>query len=230
LQVNDNIAKAIDTFKNALIVSLKGKSDNAEAVVTSAINRVLGITTHSAVPGDPNEERIMAATRAMLIKLPGANFLIAPSVLQNQPPQQQQVPAPKPPQSSLPGNENSVARPPNGAGSEPGKPLTPSITRPAFGPGPGRSNGASVSVPRPPMMTPGMTRTNSGSSATAPPRPGAMSLASPAPALPASNVNSDTAQKTSGVNDNGKRPLEDAEDMNERDFKRLSTGPTPLKA
>ncbi len=233
-QPNENIARALDTFKTALTSSLIGKSNNAEAVVTSAINRVLGITSQSTVPGDPNEEKIMAATRAMLSKLPGANFPI-PQPVQQPPPhhqEQSQIPSQAP---SIPLNENTN---PNqqSAPLNASKPPVPSIARPSFGgPGQNRPNGVSTSVPRPPMMTPGMARTNSGSPANAQTRPVGVttSSASPAPA-PASGAatpaNQNAVQKPS-INDNGKRPLEDTDDVTERDFKRLGTaGPPPLKA
>jgi hypothetical protein len=230
-QPNENIARALDTFKTALTASLKGKSNNAEAVVTSAINRVLGITSQSTVPGDPNEEKIMAATRAMLSKLPGANFPI--SQPPQPPPPHQQEPNQTPSQAlPIPSNENSNPNQP-AAPSNTSKPSVPSIARPSFGgPGQSRPNGASTSVPRPPMMTPGMTRTSSGSPANAQTRPGGgtTSSASPAPASSTATANHNAVQKPS-VNDNGKRPLEDTEDVATRDFKRLSTaGPPPLKA
>ena len=232
-QPNENIARALDTFKTALTASLKGKSNNAEAVVTSAINRVLGITSQSTVPGDPNEEKIMVATRAMLSKLPGANFPIP------QPPQQplpyQQEPSHTPSQTPpIPSNENANPSQP-ALPSNTSKPSVPSIARPSFGaPGQTRPNGASTSVPRPPMMTPGMVRTSSGSPANTQIRLGGAttSSASPAPATAsgAATTNHNVMQKPS-MNDNGKRPLEDTEDVAERDFKRLSTaGPPPLKA
>jgi hypothetical protein len=232
-QPNENIARALDTFKTALTASLKGKSNNAEAVVTSAINRVLGITSQSTVPGDPNEEKIMVATRVMLSKLPGANFPIL------QPPQptplHQQEPSLTPSQTPpIPSNENANPNQPS-APSNASKPSVPSIARPSFGaPGQNRPNGASTSVPRPPMMTPGMARTSSGSPANVQTRPGGAttSSASPVstPASSAATANHNAVQKPS-INDNGKRPLEDTEDVAERDFKRLSTaGPPPLKA
>ena len=232
-QPNENIARALDTFKTALIASLKGKSNNAEAVVTSAINRVLGITSQSTVPGDPNEEKIMAATRAMLSKLPGASFPI-PQPPQSTPSHQQEpshTPSQIPP---IPSNENTSPNQP-AAPSNTSKPSVPSIARPSFGaPGQSRTNGASSSVPRPPMMTPGMTRTSSGSPANAQTRPGGAttSSASPAstPAPSAATANHSGMQKPS-MNDNGKRPLEDTDDVAGHDFKRLSTtGPPPLKA
>jgi hypothetical protein len=232
-QPNENIARALDTFKTALIASLKGKSNNAEAVVTSAINRVLGITSQSTVPGDPNEEKIMVATRAMLSKLPGVNFPI-PQPLQPTPPHQQEpshTPSQIPP---IPSNENTNPNQP-AAPSNTSKPSVPSIARPSFGAsGQSRTNGASSSVPRPPMMTPGMARTSSGSPANGQTRAGGATTPSASPApnpSPSAATANHIAMQKPSMNDNGKRPLEDTDDVAERDFKRLSTaGPPPLKA
>jgi len=230
-QESENIARALGTFKTALISSLIGKSDNAEAVVTSAINRVLGISSQSTVPGDPNEEKIMAATRAMLNKLPGAKFPL-PQPLQHPSPHQQaqsQTPSQAPIVQS---NENTNPNQPSAPSNIP-KSSVPSIARPSFGgSGQNRPNGASTSVPRPPMMTPGMARTNSGSPANTQTRPGgATTSPAPAPATVATTLANHNAVQKPSINDNGKRPLEDADDVTESDFKRLSTvGPPSLKA
>jgi hypothetical protein len=231
-QESESIARALDTFKTALISSLIGKSNNAEAVVTSAINRVLGITSQSTVPGDPNEEKIIAATRAMLSKLPGANFPI-PQLLQQ--PHQQEPSQNSSQASPITSNENTNPNQPS-APSNTSKPSVPSIARPSFGgSGQSRPNGASTSVPRPPMMTPGMARTNSGSPANTQTRPGGVTTSSaspvPAPASGAATPANQNAVPKPSINDNGKRALEDTDDVAERDFKRLSTaGPPPLKA
>lgn len=226
LQPTESIARALDTFKTVLIASLKGKSNNPEAVVTSAINRVLGITAQSTVPGDPHEEKIMEAARDIVSK---ANI---PSVPLLQPPQiQQQQTAQTHSETPPISNENIAPGQAIANSTNTAKLSTPSIARPSFSGSGHRPNGA---VPRPPMMTPGMTRTNSGSPANPQVRPGGAvpSSASPAatPAPGADTVNHNTVQKPS-MNDSGKRPLEDTDDVADREFKRLSTaGPPPLKA
>lgn len=233
LQPNESIARALDTFKTALIASLKGKSNNAEAVVTSAINRVLGITSQSTVPGDQNEEKIMAAAKAMLSKLPGANLS---AQLPHPPHPQQQQSSQKPSQTpSSFSNESSTSAHPTANSPNIAMPSAPSIARPPIGPSQSRPNGTSASVPRPPMMTPGMTRTSSGSPANAQARLGGTVKSSTppahAPAPPvASSVNHNPPHKPD-MNDNGKRTLEEPGDAAGREFKRLNTaGPPPLKA
>lgn len=194
-KANDNVMRAVNAFKTALIVSLRGKSNNAEAVVASAVNRVLGIATQSTVPGDPHEEKIMDALRSMIGKIPGASIPRASQGVQvsqaggtpNQPQQraalQQTQNQPMPPGSRYqigpgPHNGPSPSQPsslpqtaaPHLAVAAPKTPTpvvsAPTVMRPTFS---GQAQARPGMGPRPPMMTPGMTRTNSGSPANAPP-------------------------------------------------------------
>jgi hypothetical protein len=222
-QLNENISRAIDTFRTALITQLAGKSSNAEAVVASAINRVLGITTQSPVPGDPQEEKIMTALRGMLMKIPGANLQNLPNEqLSPQQLSQQRSPTvvssqPAPIQSQTAATPSNAARPP--------LPAT-LISRPSFtGQNQNRASIAPSSVPRLPMTTLNQ-RTSSGSPANGPVRPGGVVFSPPIPG----GVNGANLQKPS-LNDNGKRQLENSDDASERNLKRLSAaGPPPLKA
>jgi Forkhead domain/FHA domain len=226
-QLNESISRAIETFKTALIAQLSGKSSNAEAVVASAINRVLGTANQSSAPGDPQEEKIMTALRGMLMKIPGANLPNLPNQkLLPQQPHQPQLPPTTPYQPTL---TQALPNPGPSSAAKLAIPPTP-ISRPSFaGQNQSRTSGAPLSVPRPPMLTPKLAHTNSGSPANAPTRPGGVtSPVSPAtiPGAP----NGLNVQK-SQINDNGKRQLEDSEDPSEREFKRLSAGgPPPLKA
>lgn len=88
--MNELITRAIETFRIRVIASLKGQSNNAEAVVASAVNRVLGNTNQSTVPGDPHEEKIIATLRNIIAKVKENNGLSTPV--------QQGGPSPGPPQ------------------------------------------------------------------------------------------------------------------------------------
>ena len=64
---SQEVARAVASFKSSLIGSIEDKA-HAEALVTSAINRTLGIQKKSSVPGeeDPKEKSIMTAFSTML--------------------------------------------------------------------------------------------------------------------------------------------------------------------
>lgn len=202
---------AVETFKTTLIATMREKNTpNAEELVISAVNRVLGRPNQNAGPANEREETLMKTLVTMLSRIPGSDFPATP-ILQNH----------RSPPDQSPTNNNGT----QGISAQPLAKLAgekPSVMRPSFsGQGQMRSNG---SVPRPSMGTPGMNRTNSSSSANAPSRPNA---ASPAPVQGspngASTPNFEPAQLAGQ-----KRPLEDADDM--RDFKKLSTsGPPQLK-
>lgn len=70
--INEDVIRATETFKKNLLDSLKSKQ--SETIVNSAINRVLGITTQSDLPGNSQEDMIMAALRSLLSKIPGSNI------------------------------------------------------------------------------------------------------------------------------------------------------------
>jgi hypothetical protein len=211
--------RAVETFKMTLVPSMKAKTANAEEVVNSAVNRVLGFATESTVPGDPHEDVLMNTLASMLSKIAGSNFSATPN--------QQNDHRSPPPQTQA--NHNG---PQAGASQPPVKPTVekPTVMRPSFtGQGQSRPNGGSI--PRPPMMTPGMNRTNSSVSANASTRPTASS-ASPAPAAAQGSLNganTPTLPPNEPIQLAGqKRPLDGPDDM--REFKKLSaSGPPQLK-
>ncbi len=216
---NDVVMRAVETFKMTLVPSMKAKTANAEEVVNSAVNRVLGFATESTVPGDPHEDVLMSTLASMLSKIAGSNFSATPN--------QHNDHRSPPPQAQT--NHNG---PQAGAPQPSVKPTgeKPTVMRPSFtGQGQTRSNGTSVS--RPPMTTPGMNRTNSSGSANASNRPTAPS-ASPAPAAAQGSpngANTPNMPPNEPVQVIGqKRPLDGPDNM--REFKKMTTsGPPQLK-
>jgi hypothetical protein len=205
-----------------LIPSMKAKTANAEEVVNSAVNRVLGFASQSTVPGDPHEDVLMSTLASMLSKIAGSNFSATTS--------QQSDHRSSPPQTQAnhSGTQAAASQPPVKPTDE-----KPTVMRPSFtGQGQSRPNGPSV--PRPPMMTPGMKRTNSSGSANASSRPTAPP-ASPTPAAAQGSPNGANTPKLSPKEPvqpvqlaGQKRPLDGPDDM--REFKKLSTsGPPQLK-
>ncbi|RFU29893.1 hypothetical protein B7463_g6441, partial [Scytalidium lignicola] len=247
VHIADNVRRAVEIFKSNLLENLKKKSNNAEAIIDSAVNRVLGITRESTVGGDNNEEYIMNALKSMLAQITGSNIKAPQPATSTQTKPQTQPP---------PVNVNAI---PHSAQQRVSKPFVekpaPTIMRPSFT-GQGSSRSSGPSVPRPPLMTPGMNRTNSISSTSATPRPSAAS-ASPAPTPISSMTNSagtpkqtdsEVPQPTSTMTTAngsettkpadtetpqlaGQKRAHDVDDVEEmRDFKRLSTsGPPQLK-
>ena len=211
---NDVVMRAVNTFKTTLLSQMRQSNQpNAQAILDSAVNRVLGLATESTVGGDPHEVLLMSTLRGILSSIAGSDF----------------------PKTAGPSNDHRSPQPPseaNESSSQPPAKATserPTVARPSFtGQNQSRSNGPFAS--RPPMATPGMARTNSGGPANAPSRPSASS-ASPAPAA-AQGPNGASTPKESPKEPaqlaGQKRPLDDADDM--RDFKKLSTsGPPQLK-
>jgi len=68
--VGQDVLQAVGKFKNALISSMPDKV-RGEIIVTSAINRTLGLQNNTSVPGkeDPQEKAIMRALSGMLANL-----------------------------------------------------------------------------------------------------------------------------------------------------------------
>ncbi|PMD44142.1 hypothetical protein L207DRAFT_272776 [Hyaloscypha variabilis F] len=213
---NDVVMRAVNTFKTTLLSQMRQSNQpNAQAILDSAVNRVLGLATESTVGDDPHEGLLMSTLRGILSSIAGSDF----------------------PRTAGPSNDHRSPQPPSEASDSASQPPAkatgerPTVARPSFtGQSQGRPNGPSV--PRPPMATPGMVRTNSGGSAHAPSRPSASS-ASPAPASAATQgPNGASTPKQSPKEPvqlaGQKRPLDDADDM--REFKKLSTsGPPQLK-
>lgn len=234
-----SVISAVETFRANLLSTLKDKTDNAEAILASAVNRVLGYISQSAVPGDHFEPQIMEALKSVLNKVPEYRPVQLPSSTQST--SQQNENKPPQPQANQEGPQRSASQQPSKL-TGPEK-LAPSVMRPSFAGGVSRP--PSASVPRPPMNTPGvMLRTESGSPANnTPVRLNGPSSASPVvpPSIvavngvlsnvsngantPAPVVSEDAQTQVTGQ----KRPLEDADEMPE--FKRIATsGPPQLKA
>jgi hypothetical protein len=221
---NEKVLKFLETFKTTVIKTLKEKTSNAEAIVNSAVNRALGVSTQSTVPGNTHEDMLISILRNSLSQIPDSN--IKPNPPQPGPPNSQatehrRAQTPQANHSEPQGNAKSAGA------DKPG----PTVMRPSFtGQSQNRSNSTSVS--RPPMMTPGVKRNTPGSPANGPARVSAPSSASPAPAPSTVNGAStptvpiaESAQLTGQ-----KRQHEDGDDL--RDFnKRLSTtsGPAQVK-
>lgn len=219
---NEKVLKFLETFKTTVIKTLKEKTSNAEAIVNSAVNRTLGITTESTVPGNTHEDMLISILRNSLSQIPDSNVKPNPS------PSGSSHSQPNDQRPAQPSQANQSEPQGNAKAAGPDKP-GPTVMRPSFtGQSQNRSNTASVS--RPPMMTPGMKRNASGSPANAPARPSAPSSASPVP--PPSTVNG-ASTPTATIAEPGpvagqKRPHEDGDDV--RELKRLSTsGPPQVK-
>lgn len=79
---NERVRKIIESFKGTMISSLKGKSNNPEAVVEAAANRLLGKGPQSS--GDPEQEEIIYTIMAKtLSSVPGVNFQLPANVSQS---------------------------------------------------------------------------------------------------------------------------------------------------
>ncbi|RKF64423.1 putative forkhead domain-containing protein [Erysiphe neolycopersici] len=69
IQLNEDVIRAAEAFKKNLIDSLKSKQ--SQMIVSSAVNRVLGISSQSEFSGNPQEEMIVDTLRTLLSKIPG---------------------------------------------------------------------------------------------------------------------------------------------------------------
>ncbi|KAG0651950.1 fork-head transcriptional regulator FHL1 [Hyphodiscus hymeniophilus] len=199
-QHSQQVIAATERFKENMLQQFK--DPKSEEILNSAVNRVLGYTHESSLPGNKYEEGIIKILRSMLERLPGSNIASA-SVSPSNPdrastPQTngQQQPQATTNQSEPQASATSTTQSTKTTGAE--KP-TPTVMRPTFtGQGQSRPN-----VPRPPMGTSGMRRTHSGS-----------------PALNGSESGQVAGQK---------RSLDDADDF--KDVKRLNgAGMSSLKA
>ena len=220
---NEKVLKFLETFKTTVIKSLKEKTSNAEAIVSSAVNRTLGITTESTVPGNTHEDMLITILRNSLSQIPDSNVKPNPPQpgLSNSQPSEQRPAQPSQANQSEPQGNAKASGPDNKPG--------PTVMRPSFT-GQSQNRSSTTSVSRPPMMTPGIKRTPSGSPANAPARLSAPSSASPAPPAGTTNGASTPAAAIAepGQVAGQKRPHEEGDDM--RDLKRLSTsGPPPVK-
>jgi hypothetical protein len=200
-QHSQQVIAATERFKETLLQPMKDKDPKGEEILNSAVNQVLGYTHQSSLPGNIYEEGIIKALRSMLEKIPGSNIasssIAPPNPNRGSTPQTngQLQPQQATNQTETQASATSTPQPTKTSLAE--KP-TPTVMRPTFtGQGQSRPN-----VPRPPMGTPGMKRTNSGSPAQLPLEAGTVA--------------------------GQKRSLEDADDY--KDVKRLiGTGMSPLK-
>ena len=202
-----------------MLAQMEGTSDasDAEGIVNAAVNRVLKKPFQTT--GTDKENVLVKTLSNILSQIAGSNYP-GPTEQQNC----------IPPPSAQPEAHTQV-----GASQPPAKSAGErlSIARPSFmGVGQNRPNGASV--PRPPMGTPGMQRTNSSNQS----RPAAASDSpAPAPATSQGSPNGASTPQMAPLQSpkepvqlaGQKRPLEDdADDM--REFKKLTTsGPPQLK-
>lgn len=219
---NEKVLKFLETFKTTVIKTLKEKTSNAEAIVNSAVNRVLGITNQSTVPDNTHEDMLINILRNSLSQIPDSN--VKPNPPQSGPTTSQQ----SEPRSAQPSQANQSEPQGNAKSAWPDRP-GPTVMRPSFT-GQSQNRANTTSVARPPMMATGIKKTSSGSPANAPARLSVPSSASPVP--PPSTVNG-ASTPTAAIPESGqvagqKRPHEDEDDM--RDLKRLSTsGPPQVK-
>jgi hypothetical protein len=143
--------------------TLKDKTDNAEAVLASAVNRVLGYIAQSAVPGDLYEPQIMEALKSVLSKVPEYKPAQTTSFSQTQHNGTSQTHNSQANQEGLQKNASQQPAKPAGPHQSP----SPAVMRPSFGGAVNRPNGAAISRPSIPTpgMSPGSARINSASPA-----------------------------------------------------------------
>ncbi|KAF4630783.1 hypothetical protein G7Y89_g7356 [Cudoniella acicularis] len=229
-QHSARVLEAVETFKSALLKSMN--SENSRLIMDSAVKRVLGYSNQSSVSNDPEhrEDMIMDALLRMLKNIPDLHFESNANPTAEKPQKQTSDQGPSPPTND---NRMQVDTGPTPVRTtDPPKP-GPAVTRPMFtGQDQNRSGGSSV--PRPPMITPGMKRANSGSPANTSSRPTAPSSASPAPPhTPSSPNGANTPQHPTNevgqvASQKRERTPDDADDM--RESKRVAlSGPTQLK-
>jgi len=218
-QYNDTVMDAIERFRNTVVPQMMSLTPDAERIVNAAIDQVLGRATESTRRGDPHEPGLIRTLTTILSTVSGSDFVSTTNQTNNDPPPLSQS------RSNHNGTQAITSQPPVRPTGE-----KHTVTRPSFtGQGQHRPNTTSVS--RPPMMTPGVARTNPDGLANAPTQPSAAS-ASPAPAAAQGSPNGASTPKQSPKEPaqmaGQKRPLDDADDM--REFKKLTTaGPPQLK-
>jgi Forkhead domain/FHA domain len=133
LKLNDKTLQAIASFQTALVAKLSANgSKDAEAIVQSAVNRALGISDKSTVPGkeDPQEIAIMKAVSGMLNQInsksqaPSSSSSAGGSAENRNPPSrpQQQQPAKPAIQQPSPGRTGGATQQqPQGQGGRQGQ-------------------------------------------------------------------------------------------------------------
>ncbi|KAF7932595.1 uncharacterized protein EAE98_003894 [Botrytis deweyae] len=169
-----NLVAAITAYRNHVANLIRKRAPNdAEAIVDKAINRVYDGTEEDRSLDSTEHEMKLINGVLNILKLPPVPR--APPANQNhaqpQPAVPQQVPQP-------PINQN---KPQGNMAQQPGKPIgadlpKQTIMRPSFF-GTHQNQSSNSSVPRPPLMTPVLQRSNSGSAPT-PSRPNTASSSS----------------------------------------------------
>ena len=150
------VIDATENFKASILRQFK--DPKGEEILNSAVNRVLGYTHETSVPGNRHEEAIMKALRAMLTKITEWVDPCDPNRASSSQTNGQEQTQPATNQSETQASATSTSQPNKTTGAD--KP-TPTVMRPTFtGQGQSRPN-----VQRPLMGTPGMKRANSGSPA-----------------------------------------------------------------
>ncbi|CAG8974722.1 hypothetical protein HYALB_00010114 [Hymenoscyphus albidus] len=197
---------AVERFKTSLLGSLRDTSPKdtpigaSEAIVNSAVNRVLGYSDKTSNPGEGREDLIMKAFKRMLVdnlpKVTDATKVTGPSRDQNN-----RYASPQPLANQRGTQSNTTQHPPKTTGR-------PAIMRPSFSNG---INRPGPPIPRPPMRPVGTMRTSSGSPAasaiSAVGRTGPSS-ASPAPSTPQiSTTNGANTQPPEQMHHSVQRPL-----------------------
>jgi hypothetical protein len=155
-QHDQAVIGATESFKASMLRQFK--DPKGEEILNSAVNRVLGYTHETSVPGNKYEEDIIKALRTMLKHVAEWVDPCDPNRASTPQTNGQQQPQPTTNQSETQASATLTPQPSKTSGAD--KP-TPTVMRPTFtGQGQSRPN-----VQRPPMGTPGMKRANSGSPA-----------------------------------------------------------------
>lgn len=245
--LNMDVHRAIESFKEQVLRGMK--APNAEAIMASAVSRVLGLAKHSVVGGTAtDEEKLILGLTKVISGVPGGQEVLqaAQQYAQQrafQPPTPS-VPARNPPQSSPQPHISTpgIGRPNGVPASIPRPTMTHSMARTNSGTRPNRPESSSAS-PAPPIAAPSVANGGSGPSqlgVTA--SPGLVAVAAPHSAASSAAVDSQSSLEAKNVN--GKRQLsddadagkengfkvpriEDSEDVSEQDFKPLESSTAP---
>ncbi|KAA8571617.1 hypothetical protein MFRU_016g01180 [Monilinia fructicola] len=179
-----NLIAVVQGYRNHVVNLMRQKApqSDAEALVDKAINRVYDGTEEDRSLDSTEHEMKLINGVLNVLKLPlvprapSAN----PGHTQQQQQQQQQQPQPAPQQPSQ--SSNNQNKPQGSISQQPVRPTgldvpKQTIMRPSFY-GNNQNPPSGSSVPRPPLMTPGLQRSNSISTQNAPVRPNTSSSSS----------------------------------------------------
>ena len=160
-----DVLTAVGKFKTALISSMPDP-ERGEQIVTSAINRTLGLQSASSMPGgeDPQEKAIMQALAGMLGNLSKKSMEAQQRQASNPPPSATNPHPPLPQQQQQPQPQPQQQAPPQAPPQQP----PPQQPRPPPPPSPLPAQG--IQQPRPPPPPPPLT-THSPQHQRPPPTP-----------------------------------------------------------